>query len=122
MSRIRLFNFLGSYNKAYKNVTVPDLHLDTFINSIKNFYNNTTNLSCTEETLKAVFNSCVLTRYNAVPNINRTDLSITKNGVTQVIFEFKMPSNHAEMLQIGMKILIKKHYRKPFGIFIIKNR
>lgn len=117
MSRIRLFNFLGSYNKAYKNVTVPDLHLDTFINSIKNFYNNTTNLSCTEETLKAVFNSCVLTRYNAVPNINRTDLSITKNGVTQVIFEFKMPSNHAEMLQIGNENINKKALQETIWYF-----
>lgn len=118
MSKQCLYSFLGSYNKAYKSKSVDNKELLNFIALLKNFYTQTNSIdNKNEELLKDKFKECVLTNYQVFANENRIDLSIKKDGKTQVICEFKQPSNKNEMLQIGSDIINKKALQEAIWYF-----
>ena len=118
LTKQSLYNFLGSYNKAYKSKSVDDKELLDFIASLKNFYEQTNSIDTkNEELLKDKFKECVLGNYQIFANENRIDLSIKKDGKTQVICEFKQPSNKNEMLQIGSDNINKKALQEAIWYF-----
>lgn len=118
MAKQSLYNFLGSYNKAYKTKSVDDKELLDFIALLKNFYKQTNSIDTkNEELLKDKFKECVLGNYQIFANENRIDLSIKKDGKTQVICEFKQPSNKNEMLQIGSNNINKKALQEAIWYF-----
>lgn len=123
MSKQSLYNFLGSYNKAYKAKSVDNKDINSFIELLKDFYLQTTSIdSENEELLKDKFKDCVLKDYQIFANENRIDLSIKKNGKTQVICEFKQPSNKNEMLQIGSENINKKALQEAIWYFYNQDR
>lgn len=118
--RLNLYNFLGSYNKAYKSKQIDENGKDfkNFINKIKIFYEHTSTIELTnEELLKDKFKECVLNEYQTFANENRVDLAIKKDGKTQVICEFKKPSNKNEMIQIGSEDTNKKALQEAIWYF-----
>ncbi len=118
MSKQTLYNFLGSYNKAYKAKFVNSKDFNLFINKLKNFYNQISLIEdANEELLKDKFKECVLDNYQAYANDNRADLSIKKDGKTQVICEFKKPTNKNEMLQIDNENVNKKALQEAIWYF-----
>lgn len=113
-----IYNFLGSYNKAYKSKNVDRKELLKFVADLKKFYIQTNLInSKNEELLKDKFKECVLGSYQVFANENRIDLSIKKDGKTQVICEFKQPSNKNEMLQIGSDD-INKGFARSYLVFL----
>lgn len=118
MTKQTLYNFLGSYNKAYKSKSVDNKELLDFISLLKNFYEQTNSIDTkNEELLKDKFKECVLGNYQIFANENRIDLSIKQDDKTQVICEFKQPSNKNEMLQIGNDNINKKALQEAIWYF-----
>ena len=100
MAKQSLYNFLGSYNKAYKSKNVNEKDFSSFLKDLRDFFVELETIDKTnEEMLKNIFNKHLLKIYNTLLNENRVDLSIKKDNKTQVIFEFKSPNNKSEMLQ-----------------------
>lgn len=118
MSKQTLYNFLGTYNKAYKTKIVDLKDFNDFISKFKNFYSQIKNIEdLNENLLKDKFKECVLNNYQIFINENRADLSIKKDNRTQVICEFKKPTNKNEMLQIGSEIINKKALQEAIWYF-----
>lgn len=122
MAKVRFYNFLGIYNKAYKSKNINKKEFVTFVKSLSDFYKKLENIDTTnEDLLKGVFNECLLIKkpyeYNTIINENRVDLSIKKDNKTQVIFEFKAPNNKAEMLQIDNENINKKALQEAIWYF-----
>lgn len=115
---MNLYNFLGSYNKAYKTKKIDEKDFINFLSKLKNFYSQTSNIEKTnEELLKDKFKECILNEYQTYANENRVDLAIKKDKKTQVICEFKKPSNINEMLQIGDNNINKKALHEAIWYF-----
>ncbi len=115
----RFYNFLGTYNKAYKSKSINEKDFNAFIKSLCNFYEKLEAIDTTnEDLLKGIFNECLLIKsYNTVINEKRIDLSIKKDNKTQVIFEFKAPNNKNEMLQIKNENINKKALQEAIWYF-----
>ena len=118
LAKIKFYNFLGSYNKAYKSKNVGVKEFNAFIKNLRAFF---TKLDVTdkanEELLKGIFNEYLLNGYSTLLNENNIDLSIKKDGKTQVIFEFKSPNNKNEMLQVDNDDINRKALHEAIWYF-----
>lgn len=113
-----LYNFLGSYNKAYKTKRIDKKDFTAFIESLKDFYSKTGNIeNINEDLLKDKFKECVLKKYEAYVNENRADISIKKNNKLQVICEFKSPKYKNDMLSIDSGDINKKALHEAIWYF-----
>lgn len=118
MVKQSLYNFLGSYNKAYKSKKVNERDFTVFIKTLRDYFAELDTIDETnEELLKGVFNKHILSKYTTLLNENRIDLSIKKDNKTQVIFEFKAPNNKNEMLQFDNKNINKKALQEAIWYF-----
>ncbi len=118
MAKQRFYNFLGSYNKAYKSKNVDEKDFNAFIKNLRDFFAELETVDKTnEELLKGVFNKHLLKNYITLLNENRVDLSVKKDGKTQVIFEFKAPNNKIEMLQADNEDINKKALQEAIWYF-----
>lgn len=118
MAKLRFYNFLGSYNKAYKSKIVEEKDFNLFIRNLYEYFAELETVDKTnEEMLKNIFNKHLLNDYSTLINENRIDLSIKKNNKTQVIFEFKAPNNKNEMLQTDSEDINKKALQEAIWYF-----
>ena len=118
MTKQSLYNFLGTYNKAYKSKSIAEKDFDLFLKKLRDLFARLDSIDNTnEELLKGVFNESILSDYSTLLNENRIDLSIKKDGKTQVIFEFKSPNNKNEMLQIDNDDINKKALQEAIWYF-----
>lgn len=118
MAKSRFYNFLGSYNKAYKSKNIDEKDFNTFLKNLRDFFAELETVDKTnEELLKGVFNKHLLKNYTTLLNENRVDLSIKKDNKTQVIFEFKSPNNKTEMLQADNEDINKKALQEAIWYF-----
>ena len=118
MAKQSLYNFLGSYNKAYKSKNVNEKDFSSFLKDLRDFFVELETIDKTnEEMLKNIFNKHLLKIYNTLLNENRVDLSIKKDNKTQVIFEFKSPNNKSEMLQADNEDIYKKALHEAIWYF-----
>lgn len=118
MAKVRFYNFLGSYNKAYKSKNIDEKDFNTFLKNLRDFFAELETVDKTnEELLKGVFNKHLLKNYTTLLNENRVDLSIKKDNKTQVIFEFKAPNNKSEMLQADNEDVNKKALQEAIWYF-----
>lgn len=120
MAKHTLYNFLGSYNRAYKTKIIDKTDFKNFLNNLKELFLKLENIDNTnEELLKGLFKECILDnfKYTTLLNENRVDLTIKKNNKTQVIFEFKSPNNKNEMLQIENEDINKKALQEAIWYF-----
>ena len=59
MAKVGFYNFLGTYNKAYKSKKVDKTDFNIFIKNLYGFYKKLENIDTTnEDLLKGVFNEC----------------------------------------------------------------
>ena len=118
MAKSRFYNFLGSYNKAYKSKNIDEKDFNSFLKNLRDFFTELETVDKTnEELLKGVFNKHLLKNYTTLLNENRVDLSVKKDGKTQVIFEFKSPNNKTEMLQADSEDVNKKALQEAIWYF-----
>ena len=118
MAEVRFYNFLGSYNKAYKNKNIDEKDFNAFLKNLRDYFAELETVDKTnEELLKNIFNKHLLSHYQTLLNENRIDLSIKKDNKTQVIFEFKSPNNKSEMLQTDSKDVNKKALQEAIWYF-----
>lgn len=118
MTKQSLYNFLGSYNKAYKSKLVDEKNFVQFLKVLRNYFSELDNVDkANEELLKNIFNKYLLSNYQTLLNENRIDLLIKKDNKTQVIFEFKSPNNKSEMLQINSENINKKALQEAIWYF-----
>lgn len=118
MAKQRFYNFLGSYNKAYKSKNIDEKDFNTFLKNLRDFFAELETIDKTnEELLKNIFNQHLLKNYTTLLNENRIDLSIKKDNKTQVIFEFKSPNNKSEMLQLDNENINKKALQEAIWYF-----
>ena len=118
MSEVKFYNFLGTYNKAYKSKCVGERSFDEFIKNLRKCFTELETIDNTnEELLKGLFNKHLLGDYTTLLNENRIDLSIKKDNKTQVIFEFKSPCNKGEMLQSGNDDINRKALQETIWYF-----
>ena len=118
MAKSRFYNFLGSYNKAYKSKNIDEKDFNSFLKNLRNFFAELETVDKTnEELLKGVFNKHLLKNYTTLLNENHVDLSVKKDNKTQVIFEFKAPNNKAEMLQADNEDVNKKALQEAIWYF-----
>ena len=118
MAKSRFYNFLGSYNKAYKSKNIDEKDFNFFLKNLHDFFAELETIDKTnEELLKGVFNKHLLKNYTTLLNENRVDLSVKKDGKTQVIFEFKAPNNKSEMLQADSEDINKKALQEAIWYF-----
>ena len=118
MAKSRFYNFLGSYNKAYKSKNIDEKDFNSFLKNLRDFFTELETVDKTnEELLKGVFNKHLLKNYTTLLNENRVDLSVKKDGKTQVIFEFKAPNNKSEMLQADSEDVNKKALQEAIWYF-----
>jgi len=118
VAKVRFYNFLGSYNKAYKSKNIDEKDFNTFLKNLRDFFAELETVDKTnEELLKGVFNKHLLKNYTTLLNENRVDLSIKKDNKTQVIFEFKAPNNKSEMLQADNEDVNKKALQEAIWYF-----
>ncbi len=118
MAKSRFYNFLGSYNKAYKSKNIDEKDFNSFLKNLRDFFAELETVDKTnEELLKGVFNKHLLKNYTTLLNENRVDLSVKKDNKTQVIFEFKAPNNKAEMLQADNEDVNKKALQEAIWYF-----
>ena len=127
MDNHNLYSFLGKYNKSYKTALLKDegkfteflKSLKIFFEQINNLYSN--NNAPSEETYKVEFDKHILQKiYNdkvTHAGVCKNDLIIEKNGLTQVIVEFKQPSNTVEMLQCSDDNINKKALHEAIRYF-----
>lgn len=98
MALRKLFDHLGSYNKAYKNWQVERDQLDRFVVALADFLKETKQ-GDSEETIKSDFDKYVLSHFHKTSlNKDRADLVVEEDGKTAAIFEFKRPGNKNEMV------------------------
>ena len=121
MSKFSCFDFLGIYNKSYKSVRVDMRSFDNFLNELKSFYLDSDSRKDSEENLKIKFAKTILKNYHYETDKNRVDLTITDNGLPQVICEFKTPKNKSEMLQCGEDDINKKSLHETIWYFYNQN-
>ena len=122
MAKVKLYNFLGSYNKAYKSKKVDEKDFNAFLKNLFDFYKKLEDIdTANEDLLKGVFNESLLIKepykFDTIINENRIDLSIKKDKKTQVIFEFKSPNNKSEMLQADSEDVNKKALQEAIWYF-----
>ena len=118
MAKSRFYNFLGSYNKAYKSKNIDEKDFNSFLKNLRDFFAELETVDKTnEELLKGVFNKHLLKNYTTLLNENRVDLSVKKDNKTQVIFEFKAPNNKSEMLQADSEDVNKKALQEAIWYF-----
>ena len=118
MAKSRFYNFLGSYNKAYKSKNIDEKDFNSFLKNLRDFFAELETVDKTnEELLKGVFNKHLLKSYTTLLNENRVDLSVKKDNKTQVIFECKSPNNKAEMLQADNEDVNKKALQEAIWYF-----
>lgn len=118
MAKQSLYNFLGSYNKAYKSKNVNEKDFTSFIKTLRDYFAELDTVDKTnEELLKNIFNKHLLSNYTTLLNENRVDLSIKKDNKTQVIFEFKSSNNKYEMLQADNEDINKKALQEAIWYF-----
>ena len=127
MAKHNLYDFLGKYSKAYKTSIIkePDKFKE-FVNSLKVFYEQINSLYSnnnipSEETYKVEFDKHVLQKFYTNKythaGVSKNDLIIENNGLTQVIIEFKQPSNKDEMLQTNDDNINKKALHEAIRYF-----
>lgn len=121
MSKFSCFDFLGVYNKSYKSARVDMKLFDNFLNELKKFYLDSDSKKDSEENLKIKFAQSILKNYHYETDKNRVDLTITDNGLPQVICEFKTPKNKSEMLQCGEGDINKKSLHETIWYFYNQN-
>ena len=121
MSKFSCFDFLGIYNKSYKSVRVDMKSFDNFLNELKSFYLDSDSRKDSEENLKIKFAKTILKNYHYETDKNRVDLTITDNGLPQVICEFKTPKNKSEMLQCEEDDINKKSLHETIWYFYNQN-
>lgn len=96
-----LFNFLGSYNKAYKTKMIDKADFQSFLSQLKLYLRRLQEIDpSNEELIKGVFKDYFLNEYQCLLNERNVDLTIFQNGTPQVLFEFKSLSNTSEMIRI----------------------
>ena len=118
VAKVRFYNFLGSYNKAYKSKHTEEKDFNAFLKNLRDYFVELETVDKTnEELLKNIFNKHLLSHYQTLLNENRIDLSIKKDNKTQVIFEFKSPNNKSEMLQADSKDVNKKALQEAIWYF-----
>lgn len=118
VAEVRFYNFLGSYNKAYKNKNIDEKDFNAFLKNLRDYFAELETIDKTnEELLKNIFNKHLLSHYQTLLNENYIDLSIKKDNKTQVIFEFKSPNNKSEMLQTDSKDVNKKALQEAIWYF-----
>lgn len=107
MAKHNFYNFLGSYNPAYKKAIIDNSKFQDFLENLKNFFKQIDNFplgndNLSEETYKDEFDKKILENLHGKTThkgISNNDLIIAKNNKTKVIFEFKTPKNKNEMIQ-----------------------
>lgn len=118
MAEVKFYNFLGAYNKAYKNKNIDEKDFNAFLKNLRDYFAELETVDKTnEELLKNIFNKHLLSHYQTLLNENRIDLSIKKDNKIQVIFEFKSPNNKSEMLQTDSKDVNKKALQEAIWYF-----
>ena len=118
MAEVKFYNFLGAYNKAYKNKNIDEKDFNAFLKNLRDYFAELETVDKTnEELLKNNFNKHLLSHYQTLLNENRIDLSIKKDNKIQVIFEFKSPNNKSEMLQTDSKDVNKKALQEAIWYF-----
>lgn len=118
VAKVRFYNFLGAYNKAYKNKNIDEKDFNAFLKNLRDFFTELETIDKTnEELLKNIFNKHLLKHYQILLNENRIDLSIKKDNKTQVIFEFKSLNNKSEMLQADSEDVNKKALQEAIWYF-----
>ena len=123
MAEVRFYNFIGSYNKAYKSKKVDEKDFSVFIKNLRDFFAELETVDKTnEEMLKNIFNKHLLKNYNTLLNENNIDLSIKKDNKTRVIFEFKSPNNKSEMLQADNENINRKALQEAIWYFYNQDR
>ena len=89
-----LFNFLGSYNKAYKTKMIDKADFQSFLSQLRLYLRRLQEIDpSNEELIKGVFKDYFLNKYQCLLNERNVDLTIFQNGTPQVLFEFKSLSN-----------------------------
>lgn len=118
VAEVKFYNFLGAYNKAYKNKNIDEKDFNAFLKNLRDYFAELETVDKTnEELLKNIFNKHLLSHYQTLLNENRIDLSIKKDNKIQVIFEFKSPNNKSEMLQTDSKDVNKKALQEAIWYF-----